>query len=179
MTQAPPKPKEQARPWMVYKKSDGSRDKLYEPGWAGTLDDDEVERLQQALTKDSDLAYWWSWKPGMKRRAVEAIKRVAMHGDPDNRSHNVRLVREAGRRANAGNESSDSCVTKLVAPSRPRLGRRRIETWESTMLRLAKEGLELRAIAERLQAEGVDISYRTVARRLEEIRGQLQLSLES
>ena len=112
----------QDKPWMVYKKSDGSRDKLYEPGWAGTLDDDEVERLQQALAADKDLAYWWGWRPaGMKRRAVAAIERVAMYGDPDNRSHDVKLVREFSKKAQQGNESPSSCVKKSVDPGSARL----------------------------------------------------------
>jgi hypothetical protein len=94
------------KPWMIYKKSDGSRDKLFEPGWSGSLDGGEVERLQEALAKDPDLAYWWGWKPRMKRRAVAAIERVACFGDPEIRSVNVRLVREAARRAQGGSESA-------------------------------------------------------------------------
>jgi hypothetical protein len=57
------------------------------------------------------------------------------------------------------------------------LGRKRIESWETTLLKLA-EGLGLRAIADKLQWEGVDISYRTVGRRLKELRA-LQLPLVS
>jgi hypothetical protein len=94
------------KPWDVYRKKDGSRDKLYEPGWAGELTPEETERLQQALATDPDLAYWWGWKPRMKRRAVAAIERVAAHGDPENRGHNVKLVREVGRRAKADTESA-------------------------------------------------------------------------
>jgi hypothetical protein len=109
------------KPWMTYRKPDGTRDKLYEPGWAGELTPEETERLQQALATDPDLAYWWGWRPGMKRRAVAAIERVAMYGDPENRAHNVRLVREAGRRPKAGNESSSAKVKQPVtpAPARP------------------------------------------------------------
>jgi hypothetical protein len=110
------------KPWDVYRKPDGTPDKLYEPGWAGTLDDDEVDRLKDALAKDPDLARWWGWRPAMKRRAVVAIERVAMYGDPENRAHNVRLVREAGRRPKAGNESSSAKVKQPVtpAPARPK-----------------------------------------------------------
>ena len=118
------------KPWMTYRKPDGTRDKLYEPGWPGDLGDDEVERLQQALSTDPDLAYWWGWRPSMKRRAVETLRRVALHGDPDCREHNRRLVREAGRhrpepaegRPKAGNESDSVKVTKLTQVSPPRCG---------------------------------------------------------
>lgn len=165
------------KPWVLYKRKDGSRDKLYEPGYQGELTQEEIELLQDALHRDPDLAYWWGWRPGMKRRAVDSIKRVAYYGDPENRSHNVKLVREANRRAKAGSEDGTVCVTKPVTLPVPRLGRRRIESWESTLLRLANEGLGLRGIAEKLQAEGVEISYRTVARRLKEIRAYSQLSI--
>ena len=107
MVNAVTKTREAQKPWDVYRKPDGTPDKLYEPGWAGELDPEETERLQHALATDPDLAYWWGWRPaGMKRRAVAAILRVASHGDPENRSHNVRLVREAGRRPKAGNEKA-------------------------------------------------------------------------
>src|SRR5918996_5174749 len=99
MTNTLPKPKDESKPWDVYKNPDGSKNKLYQPGWPGELTPEETERLQQALATDPDLAFWWGWRPGMKRRAVAAIERVAMYGDPENRSHNVKLVREAGRGA--------------------------------------------------------------------------------
>jgi hypothetical protein len=120
MTSTPTKSRGAEKPWMVYKKKDGSRDKLYEPGWPGTLDDEEIERLQQALVTDPDLAYWWGWRPGMKRRAVAAIERVAMCGDPENREHNRRLVREFSRKAQEGTESQSACVKKSDNPSPPR-----------------------------------------------------------
>jgi hypothetical protein len=160
----------QDNPWMVYRKPDGSRDKLYEPGWAGELDSLELSKLQEALSTDPDLAYWWGWRPGMKRRAVDSIKRVAMYGDPESRAHNVKLVREANRRAKADSEDAAVCVTKAVTPPPPRLGRKRIESWETTLLKLANEGKGLRKIAASLQGEGVEISYRTVGRRLQELR---------
>ena len=80
MVNAATKTREVQKPWEIYRKPDGSQDKLYEPGFAGTLDDDEVERLQHALATDTDLAYWWDWRPGMKRRAAAAIERVAAQG---------------------------------------------------------------------------------------------------
>jgi hypothetical protein len=45
------------------------------------------------------------------------------------------------------------------------------------MLRLAGTGMGVKTIAKKLQAGGVQISHATVATRLKELRGQLQLSL--
>jgi hypothetical protein len=171
------KARDTEKPWMVYKKSDRSRDKLFEPGWAGELTEEETERLQEALMSDDQLSYWWGWKPGMKRRAVAAIERVAYFGSPESRAHNVKLVREAGRRPREGNEGGSSRVTKAGAVSPPRLGRPRIESWESEMLRLSSQGCGVKRIAEKLRGDGVAISHMTVARRLKELRGQLSLPL--
>jgi hypothetical protein len=170
-----PKPKEQTRLWMVYKKSDGSRDKLFIPGWAGELTEEETLRLQEALLADGQLAYSWGWRPGMKRRAITAIERVAMFGDPDNRSANVRLVREFSKKAQEGSESSPAKVKQPVVLAQARPGRRRIETWESELLRMAASGMGVKAIAKALQGRGVEISHATVANRLMELKGQLTL----
>jgi hypothetical protein len=175
MTNTQPKTKEAERPWMLYRKPDGSREKLYEPGWAGVLNDDEVERLQNALAKDSDLAYWWGWRPSTRRRSVSAIMRVAMSGNPDNRGHNVGLVRAASRRPTAGDESPSPKVKKDTAPLNPRLGRPHIESWESELLRMASLGMGLKSIAKALRGQGVQISHTTVATRLRELKGQLTL----
>jgi hypothetical protein len=110
------------KPWMVYKHKDGSRNKIYEPAWAGELTPDELELLQDTLANDPDLAYWWGWRPGMKRRAAAAIERVAAAGDPENRAHNVGLVRAATRRPKLDNESPHSCVKKVPAPVTPHTG---------------------------------------------------------
>jgi hypothetical protein len=115
----PTKSRGAEKPWMVYKHKDGSRDKLYEPGWAGELIPEEIERLQQALTRDPDLSYWWGWRPGMRRRAAVAIERVACYGDPESRSVNVALVREFSRRPKLGDECDSAKVKKdkaLVSP---------------------------------------------------------------
>jgi hypothetical protein len=166
----------QEKPWLVYHKPDGSRDKLYEPGWAGESNSEELASLQEALEKDLDLAWWWGWRRGMKRRAVAAIERVAANGDPENRAANVKLVREFSRKAQASHESASPCVKKSDSPSPPRMGRRRVESWESEMLRLARTGLGVHKIAKELQAQyGVKISGPTVSARLRELKGQLSL----
>jgi hypothetical protein len=121
------KPKEVEKPWNIYRKPDGRIDKLYQPGWAGALDDEEVERLQQALSTDPDLARVWGWRPSMRRRAVSAIERVAAYGSPDDIALNRKLVREFSRRPKADNESSSPRVKKEVNPSPPQWDGRRLK----------------------------------------------------
>ena len=67
--------------------------KLLEPGWGGHLTDEEVAYIQFHLIRDDKLAFKWGFRPGQKSRPEEAIRRVAMHGDPDNRGANVTLAR--------------------------------------------------------------------------------------
>jgi hypothetical protein len=79
------------KPWHRYRKEKGW--KLLEPGWGGSLDDDEVQFILSRLQADEALSYWWGFRPRTKRRPVEGIKAVAMWGDPDVRARNVKLVR--------------------------------------------------------------------------------------
>ena len=67
--------------------------KLVLPGWAGDLAPDELEDLQEELFSDKVLAFQWGFRPSAKRRAEDAIHRVAMYGTPDRRTHNLELVR--------------------------------------------------------------------------------------
>jgi hypothetical protein len=155
------------KPWD---RSKGEKDwKDLIPGYAGYLDDEQVERIQDVLHNDDALSYWWGWKPGMRRRATLAIRRVAMHGDPENRSHNVRLVREAGRRPNADSEQGKSRVTIPQSPAKRPGGRPRKSSWESELVKLSKDGLGVKRIAEKLKAEGHEVSHMTVSRRLAEL----------
>ncbi len=71
------------------------RHKLLLPGWAGHLAPDELDIVQEELLSDKVLAYRWGFRPSAKRRAEEAIHQVTMHGAPDGRAHNLKLVREA------------------------------------------------------------------------------------
>jgi hypothetical protein len=167
------------KPWVKYKKSNGSPDKLFQPGWPGSLDESELECLQAALMNDDQLSYWWGFRPGMKRKSAEAILRVSMSGSPCDRGHNASLARRAGRRPQAGDESDSAKVTKPQAVSPPRLGRPRIESWEGQMLKLASDGVGVKGIAKRLRDSGLKISHMTVARRLKELRGQLMMPLGS
>lgn len=69
--------------------------KLLLPGWAGQLAPDELEIVQEELFSDKVLAFRWGFRPSAKRRAEEAIHQVAMHGAPDGRIYNLKLVRGA------------------------------------------------------------------------------------
>ncbi len=69
--------------------------KLLLPGWAGDLAPNEFEIVQEELFSDKVLAFRWGFRPSAKRRAEEAIHQVAMHGAPDGRIHNLKLVRGA------------------------------------------------------------------------------------
>jgi hypothetical protein len=161
------------RPWEKHRGTPDWKDLI--PGYAGTLDDDQLAFVQEHLKSDDSLSYWWGFRPGQKRRAAAAVARVTMHGDPDNRAHNVKLVREAGRKPQEGSEGARLCVKKSVAPTPARMGRKKVEGWESEMVRLAGTGMGVQKIARALQAQGVEISGPTVSARLRELKGQLTL----
>ena len=95
MVTAPEKPRpgkvEKEKPWQRYRGEGGKN--LLEPGWAGTLDDEELVYIQEKLMADPDLSYWWGFRPGQKTRPEAAIRRVAMDGDPDHRQSNRKLAR--------------------------------------------------------------------------------------
>lgn len=73
--------------------------RLLEPGWAGQLTDEEVVYIQFHLMRDGKLAYRWGFRPAQQSRPEEAIRRVAMDGDPDTRRVNVALARPRKRAA--------------------------------------------------------------------------------
>jgi hypothetical protein len=78
------------QPWQRY-----SRDKDYlllEPGFAGVLTDEELEYIRGKLQQDGALRRWWGMKPSWRRVPEEAIRRVAMDGDPEEQSINRRLA---------------------------------------------------------------------------------------
>jgi len=68
-------------------------DRLLGPGWGGDISDDEVVFIRQELLKDKQLAYRWGFIPSHSTRPADAIRRVAMGGDPERRSANVPLAR--------------------------------------------------------------------------------------
>ncbi len=59
--------------------------KLLEPGYWGSLEDEELEFIQKALENNPKLSFAWGFQPVQKSRAPDAIRRVAMLGDPKDR----------------------------------------------------------------------------------------------
>ena len=68
-------------------------DRLLGPGWAGDISDDEVVFIQEELLRDRKLAYQWGFAPSRRTRPADAIRRVALEGDPEHRNANVSLTR--------------------------------------------------------------------------------------
>ena len=66
--------------------------KLLEPGYWGSLEDEELESIQIALQNNPKLSYAWGFQPVQKSRAPGAIRRVAMWGDPKDRDVNARVI---------------------------------------------------------------------------------------
>ena len=67
-------------------------DRLLGPGWGGDISDEEVIFIRQELLKDRRLAYQWGFIPSHSTRPTDAIRRIAMEGDPERRSANVPLA---------------------------------------------------------------------------------------
>lgn len=70
------------------------KNKLLQPGWAGALTDEEVDFLQRRLAEEPGIAIRWGFRPGMKTHSEQAVRRVAMYGEPDNPSWNGKLTRQ-------------------------------------------------------------------------------------
>ena len=71
--------------------------KLVEPGWAGELTDEELTYIQKRVFEEPMLAKLWGFRPSMKTRSELAIRRVAAHGDPEDRSLNRKLARQPSK----------------------------------------------------------------------------------
>jgi hypothetical protein len=158
----------QPRPWDRYKGEKDWKDLI--PGFAGGLDDEQLQRIQTALVNDDSLSFWWGYRPSTKRRTEASIRKVAMMGSDEVRYVNARLVRESVvRRANGDNKSAAPRVTyPSKLPPAPR-GRPRKTSWETELRTLANQGWGCKRIASKLRADGVVISHMTIARRLAEL----------
>jgi hypothetical protein len=89
----PPRPWEKYRPKNPGPGQAALKWKLLQPGWAGNLDDDELDYILEHLKQDEKLRLWWGIPPRWQRISEEAIKRVAMEGSSDDLGHNRRLAR--------------------------------------------------------------------------------------
>ena len=72
--------------------------KLLEPGYWGSLEDEELEIIQRALENNPKLSFAWGFQPVQKSRAPDAIRRVAMWGDPKDREINIKVIRSSRMR---------------------------------------------------------------------------------
>ena len=72
--------------------------KLLEPGYWGSLEDEELEIIQRALENNPKLSFAWGFQPVQKSRAPDAIRRVAMWGDPKDREINTKVIRSSRMR---------------------------------------------------------------------------------
>jgi hypothetical protein len=99
--------------------------------------------------------------------------RQCIHGEGQRCPEDAPVRCDACVKAQEGHESPGSRVKKSDKPSPPRMGRRKVESWEAEMLRLARTGMGVHKIAKALQSQGVEISGPTVSARLKEMQGQL------
>jgi len=65
-------------PWLLTFYEEG----LLEPGWAGELDDVELEYIKSELMKSPSLRRRWGFRPSAKRFSESYIRVVAMQGVP-------------------------------------------------------------------------------------------------
>jgi len=56
------------------------REKLLEPGWAGDLDDVELQYIKSELRKSPAVRRRWGFRPSAKRFSDSRIRDVAMNG---------------------------------------------------------------------------------------------------
>ena len=91
MALAPPKPTPPRQRFLIPTPAGDPR--LLVPGWAGQIDDDELAFIRYALFRDSKPARLWGFRPSQKARTDEAIRQVALHGDPEMTAHNRGLAR--------------------------------------------------------------------------------------
>jgi len=77
---------------------------VLEPGFAGTLHDHENTNIRIALSMSPRMRVWWGFPRHddadastamFGQQAYDAVKQVAMYGDPENVMHNAKLVRQS------------------------------------------------------------------------------------
>jgi hypothetical protein len=73
------------------------KNKLLQPGWAGALTDAELEYIQNLLLRRPQMAERWGFRPGAKTLSEQAVRRVAMWGEPDNPDLNGKLARQRSK----------------------------------------------------------------------------------
>lgn len=71
--------------------------KLFQPGWAGELNDSELEVIEKRLGRSKRLAEKWGFAPTQKVLSIDAIKRVALYGDSSQNEANAKLIKSRAR----------------------------------------------------------------------------------
>ena len=91
--------------------------KLLEPGYQGELLPEELAFIAERLRADRRLRIAWGfYGPGQRRVSQEGVRAVAMHGDPDDREHNRRLVASTRNMARKGTQLGFPDTTKNTLP---------------------------------------------------------------
>ena len=132
------------------------------PGWGGDISDDEVSFIQDELLKDKKLAYQWGFAPSRGARRPEAIRRVALEGDPEHRNTNVSLTRAKSLpdpQTEPQPKSESEALPEIQASSSIRLQHER-ETGSETEIKAEPETLTLWDYA------GIDVPQAAVNPRL-------------
>ncbi len=73
--------------------------KLLEPGYWGSLEDEELEIIQSALQNNPKLSFAWGFQPVQKSRSPDASRRVAIWGDPKDSEIKTKVIRGSRMRA--------------------------------------------------------------------------------
>ena len=97
---------------MITTREGKTRIRPWEQYQGNVVEDGELSFIQQALLKDPTLSAWWGFRPRSKRRPIEAIRRVATDGNPDNQSENRYLARMRSEPASPGSEEPVSATIK-------------------------------------------------------------------
>ena len=68
--------------------------RLLEPGFAGELAADELSFIIDQLVRDRKLARLWGFRLSSRRRPEQAIRALAVKGDPVSSRANAKLARQ-------------------------------------------------------------------------------------
>ena len=144
-------------------KSGDSR--LLEPGWAGDPTDAELGFIQQQLMGNRHLSHLWGFPPRWKRRPLEAVRRVAILGDPHDRALNRRLARGKDTpelraeipqegfvvavRTDDQGKANDGVTAGQEVPRKPGRPRRQVPVEQAK--ELVDQGIPVRQIARQLK----------------------------
>ena len=70
-------------------------ERLLEPGWAGFLELEELAFIKRSLRSKRSLRTAWGFIHGMGTINDDAVRLLAMKGQPDDRAGNIQLLKDA------------------------------------------------------------------------------------